>query len=86
MYVNNNVFVHNNIYHNTNVYKNTNINRNTNINNRQNWNHDVSHRGNVNYNNKQLNQKYNKSTQGGLTKDAARGTTGPDRAEPERVM
>lgn len=75
VYVNNNVFVNNNIYRNTNI--NNNYNRNTNINNNQNWNHDSQHRGNVNYNNKNLDQKYNRPNQGGLSKDAARGYDRP---------
>ena len=71
----NNVYVNNTVINNNNVYKNTNINnKNTNINNKnQNWNHNPEHRGNVNYGNQQMNQKYNKSGQGGVSKDAARG-------------
>jgi|WetSurMetagenome_2_1015567.scaffolds.fasta_scaffold03124_9 uncharacterized membrane protein YgcG len=75
VYVNNNVFVNNNIYHNTNI--NNNYNRNNNYNKNQNWNHNPEHRGNVNYNNKNLDQKYNKSNKAGLSKDAARGYDRP---------
>jgi uncharacterized membrane protein YgcG len=71
----NNVYVNNVTINNNNIYKNTNINnKNTNINNKnQNWNHNPEHRGNVNYGNQQLNQKYSKQGQGGISKDAARG-------------
>ena len=75
VYVNNNVFVNNNIYHNTNI--NNNYNRNNNYNKNQNWNHNPEHRGNVNYGNQQMNQKYNKSGQGGASRDAARGYDRP---------
>lgn len=69
----NNVTINNVNINNNNMYKNTNINNKNNVNNKQNWNHDASHRGNVGYGNPQLNQKYNKGSQGGLVKDQARG-------------
>jgi uncharacterized membrane protein YgcG len=71
----NNVYVNNTVINNNNMYKNTNINnKNANINNKnQTWSHNPEHRGNVNYGNQQLNQKYNKGSQGGLSNSQARG-------------
>jgi uncharacterized membrane protein YgcG len=68
------VYINNTVINNNNMYKNTNIsNRNTNVSNRQNWNHNPQHRGNVNYGNSQLNQKYNQGNRGTLSRDQARG-------------